>query len=55
MAAFWKIKYDRGPDMIPTKIGHDFEQSKCKKGNYLNVMLAVFFCTRVMTLEIIRK
>ena len=48
MATFWKTKHTKqghGPDMMLTKLGHDFEQSEYKKGNHLNLILAVFFCT----------
>lgn len=55
MATFWKTIHTKPhhvPDIVPTKMEHDFEQSECKKGN---LMLAVFFCTEVMTLETMRK
>lgn len=37
---------------MPTKMGHDVEQSECKKGN---LILAIVFCTGVITLETLRK
>lgn len=39
-------------DSMPPKMGHNFEQSECKKGN---LILAVFFYTGIMTLETVRK
>lgn len=48
LATFWETKHTKhghDPDMVPTKLSHDFEQLEYKKGNYLNLILAVFFCT----------
>lgn len=39
-------------DIMPPKMGRDFEQSECKKGN---LILAVFFYTGIMILETVRK